>query len=191
MVTERDGHWLTGLVDGEGCFFLSTFRTRGARGYDRKYRVLTFEFKLALRIDDLQTVRLARTILGVGTVSTVRRGDKAKGLSTSKNAKSLAVLTVYARTDISAVIEFFRRFTLRSKKARDFDVWARAFERLQKVTANTPLTAVSTGKVTRAAKTRRPAAGTPRRRFKTIPDALFEEMDGYARQLRTLRECHE
>lgn len=189
--TERDalGHWLAGLVDGEGCFYLSTFRTRGARGYERKYRVLTFEFKIAMRGDDVDVLQQAHAILGVGRIEHRKRGISP---TTSQNAKPLAALIVYRRTDLPTVIDFFRRFPLRSKKARDFQVWAEAFERMAAVTHDTPRSADSSrrGDVLRPSKTgkRRPTTDRPRQRFKTIPDTLFHEMHAYAERLRALRE---
>jgi hypothetical protein len=175
-MTDAEGHWLAGLVDGEGCFFLSTNRTRTARGYDRLYRVLTFEFKLALRADDIATVTGARDLLGVGTIRVNKRG----GRTTSTNAKPQARLVVYAREDIPRIIDFFTRYPLRSKKARDFVIWATAFGQLEEFIRETPLTNWSHG--------RKIVLSGKRRRFKTIPDELWAVMDKAANELRETRQ---
>lgn len=186
-IPERDGHWLAGLVDGEGCFFLSTTRTRRVRGGDRLYRCLIFEFKLALRADDMTTVRLAQELLEVGSLRVFQRGR-----STSPNAKPLVTLVVYGREDIPRVIEFFRRFPLRSKKASDFRLWAEAFEHFENVRRATALNSVRKGTLGRKSKgKRRPIAGTERQRFRTIPDELWAEMDHYARLIVATREYRE
>jgi hypothetical protein len=185
---EADGHWLAGLTDGEGCFILSTNRMRYARGYDRAYRCLAFVFKIALRADDIATLHQAQRLLGAGTVRVFQRSGKA----TVANAKPLATFTIHARADIPIVIEFFRQFPLRSKKARDYAIWSAAFEHLQLATTNSPLTSVRHETLDRPAKgPRRPVAGSTRRRFRTIPDDLWAAMDRYARQLDETRQYTE
>lgn len=186
-MTEADGHWLAGLVDGEGCFHLTTDRTRSVRGRGRRYRVLNFAFTLALRLDDRATLEQARKILGVGNIGVNRRG---RGPATSPNAKPLAGLIVQKHDDLRHVVEFFRAYPLRSKKARDFAIWSRALDRFAAAIAATPLLSLSKGAIKRPTikGVRRRPEGTARTRFRVIPDSLFEEMRGYAADLRRVRE---
>lgn len=181
-----EGSWLAGLVDGEGCFHLRTTRVRTVRGYHRRYRVLTFAFVIALRADDRATLERARTLLGVGHIGQNRRGH---GPATSSNAKPLAALVVQARNDLARIVGVFRTYPLRSKKARDFDLWAAAHGRFEDVLKSTPLSAVRQGALSRAsASGRRPLHGTTRQRFRTIPDDLFAEMTRYADAITKVRE---
>lgn len=180
-----NGHWLAGLTDGEGCFLLNTTRVRSARGYDRKYRCLTFEFKIALRADDLETVQMAHALLGVGRVNVYRRS----GRSTSRNAKPLATLTVYRRSDIARVIEVFRAYPLRSKKQRDFALWAAAFDRYSAALSSSPLLGLSSNSIVRPSlRRRRPLAGKQRERFRAIPDTLWNEMRSFQERIESIRQ---
>lgn len=67
MCSEADGHWLAGLVDGEGCFSLIT-RVRVDSQRTRKQ--VDWRFALALRADDAVVLEHAREVMGgIGTLS--------------------------------------------------------------------------------------------------------------------------
>jgi LAGLIDADG endonuclease len=191
-VSDRDGFWLAGLTDGEGCFSLHTSRRRNKRHPERRFRNVSFSFKIALRSDDVSTLIEIHRILGVGHVSKweMKRGT----VHVAANGKPyrghpLKAFVVHSRADIASVISFFRRFPLRSKKAKDFDVWAKAFERFNSAIAETPLEWVSLNVSSRISKVeRRPLKGTPRRRFRMIPDTLYEELSRYACEIRNARQ---
>lgn len=101
------GHWLAGFADGEACFALLS----NGRG---KVRAV---FRIALRQDDEAVLRQIRNTLGVGNVRLAKAG---------KLGCDQAEFNVLSKPDCLAMVEFFERYPLRSKKARDFEIWKRA-----------------------------------------------------------------
>jgi len=102
-----DGHWLAGLVDGEGCFQIVRYHG----GAQHRCR-----FTLALRADDTAVVQRARDILGVGDV---------RFYPCKTESRPLCTLVVNRKADIYHLLTFFSRFPLRSKKGLDFAHWSR------------------------------------------------------------------
>lgn len=170
------GHWLAGLTDGEGCFSFYV-RDKGPNCYS-----YDFCFKIALRSDDMATVVLAREILGIkGSTYVVQR-------ALGSNGKPLATLRVQKKSEIRTVIEFFRKYPLRSKKARDFKVWTEAFEYYCGVISSTPIMHVSFAKMPRAsAVKRRPLVGTPKAKLRRTPPEMVERMKQFAVSLKEVR----
>jgi hypothetical protein len=115
MVTLPDiapsfGHWIAGLTDGEGCFFLSI---------DKRHTRL--RFMISLRMDDRPLLEMVQKTLGFGAVYDSRRIH-----STIPNGKPKSTFTCSTARECAAIVELFRRFPLQSKKARDFAIWAEA-----------------------------------------------------------------
>lgn len=100
------GHWLAGLVDGEGCFLFHV---------DNRYGGCRPRFQLKLRDDDLTTIKYVMANLKLGSLV---RG-KAR-----KSSRPNAVWVVADRYECAQLVEVLKRFPLRSKKARDFYIWA-------------------------------------------------------------------
>jgi len=104
------GHWFTGLVDGEGCFH--------ARIHIRKddhVRCLVAYFSLKLRADDTPMLEVIRDALGVGHI--YKHNEK---LSKWPQAD----YRVNHRNDLRrTIVPHFDMYPLRSKKARDYEVW--------------------------------------------------------------------
>lgn len=110
-VTPEMGQYLAGLTDGEGCFGIY-------RSSRFTYRC---EFVINLREDDRPLLEWLKAETGLGHVSDGRRKTrKTRGDNPS------------ARWHVSSVgecldlIAIFETYPLRSKKARDFEIWAKA-----------------------------------------------------------------
>jgi LAGLIDADG endonuclease len=107
------GNWLAGFMDGEGCFVIG----RKLRGdYYSYYCAL----QLSLRTDDRAILEEIRSTVGFGLLIDEKRRSRAR------NEKPKSVWIVTRRDDCCHVVDLFRRFPLRAKKARDFEVWAEA-----------------------------------------------------------------
>lgn len=108
-VNDGFGHWLAGFVDGEGHFGILS---KGAHAY-------ACRFSVSLRSDDLAILEECQQRTGLGSI--YRRPQRA-------GARPCAVWTVASHQHCDALAAVFRRYPLRSKKARDFEVWCRALE---------------------------------------------------------------
>ena len=159
MINDADGHWLAGIVDGEGCFSLSL--SRG--GPQKTYRRIRFVFQVAMRADDLPVLLEIQRILEVGFV-----GRVGKSPSNSKPQMAFRVNSVQG---ITRVIEVFRHYLLRSKKKKDFLLWAEAFEEYQAV-VRAPICAA----VVRKHRRVRPADGRKVLKIAQIPETLFQNL---------------
>ena len=110
-LSESDGHALAGFVDAESCFHI---RSNNAG------RTWSCTMSLAVRLDDGDVAEdLCRTT-GVGRVSVKR----AHGTSQPQ-----AVWTVASKRECAELVCMLRRFPLRARKRRDFEIWARAVDR--------------------------------------------------------------
>lgn len=108
------GAWLAGFTDGEGCFRIHKQKEGG-------YYACHFQIKL--RRDDRHILEQIRDYLGVGRVF-----DIAASEANGRDAKPAAEYIVDKREDCLKIREFFDRFPLRAKKARDYAIWARALD---------------------------------------------------------------
>lgn len=184
-----DGHWLAGLVDGEGCFALWT-RTRRV-GRSDNCQAISFVFKIAMRADDLDVLKKAQAILGVGGIGFNRRGTRgAKAYIYNGRTclgKPLAQLVARNKAEIAKVIAFFRQYQLRSKKRRDFDLWAKAFDVFVQHTTTAPRkwqARTNTPQI-------RPPQGAPLKRYKRIPAELYAEIQKYEKAIKAVRQYQE
>lgn len=107
-ILERDGfgYWLSGIIDGEGCFRIAV-----SRGGDQ-YRA---EFGLKLRDDDECIIRLIQTELGIGNI---HHDSKGRGAS-----KPCIRWSVQSRKDCAVLSLILEKYSLRTRKRRDFIVW--------------------------------------------------------------------
>ncbi len=125
--TDQFGYWLSGFVDGEGCFYLGW--KQSGRG-DKRYRAPLAYFVIVLRDDDAPIVRDVQSYLGVGfitTISTKRhaRNDMPSVRLTVENPDQLA----------NVIIPLFEKYPLRAKKARDFPLWRAGVEFITRIRA--------------------------------------------------------
>ncbi len=95
---------------------------------------------------------------------------------------------VNTKEGVSAVVALLRVCPLRSKKLRDFEIWASAFEAYIGYVAAMPRQWGARGiRIKPASKKRRVLIDTPLRQPKRIPEELFMLIEVYASQLRQVR----
>jgi hypothetical protein len=188
-IDPRDGSWLSGLADGEGAFMLSASKRNGGR-----HTRVEFSFALALRADDHKTLEEIRRITGVGQLSR-QSGPRLFNATNGQPYRGNPMHTYFVRkrAEIPRLIDVFRTHPLRSKKRRDFELWADAFERYVSALAAAPRSprAVQRGLRFRNGKVHRPMAGTPRKQLRATPDDLFSELATYARHIREQRRFNQ
>ena len=104
------GHWLAGLIDGEGSFGIG----RVKRGYGARLSV-------QLRNDDSAILTEIHVRTGRGSIG--RRSARS-------NSRPGCVWMVQSRADTEELVEILDQYPLRSKKAADYVIWRRAVELL-------------------------------------------------------------
>lgn len=104
--------WLAGFADGEATFVI----TRSGSTSGGRRRAFTARFALALRADDIGLLGELQAEFG----GSIHVGAKRPG------SHPMATWTVASKRDLSRLIDYFDRFPLRSKKARDFAIWREA-----------------------------------------------------------------
>jgi hypothetical protein len=128
------GWWVTGLVDGEGCFYAKLrFRT-GTQAFLGKNgnRYPSFDFScrllVLLRADDAAVLDKLRDYFNVGYVRVRRSGVYKSGKSGSR-PNLCAEFRVHRIGDLmQVVIPHFERYPLQSKKSKDYATWKRIVE---------------------------------------------------------------
>jgi hypothetical protein len=115
--------WVTGFVDGEGCFSIGFVRQPsrpGRKGYKTGFQV-SHEFAVTQGAKSVACLHELEGFFGVGGVLVNRRYDN--------HTEHLYRYAVRRRTDlIETIIPFFARHPLRSSKRRDFEKFARCVE---------------------------------------------------------------
>ena len=114
-MTDEFGNWLAGFVDGEGCF-----KVERALHHRKHYYTYRPGFAIALRSDDRPLLERIHSELGVGYLYTYNRE------TTTTNRYSF--FTVQGAAQCQVIVDVFTRYPLRSKKASDFHIFARAVE---------------------------------------------------------------
>ncbi len=111
---ERPGieQWVTGFVDGEGCFSISVVRNSSCRlGWQVQH-----EFSITQASTSLRALELVAEVFGCGRILINRRHDDHRS--------DLARFSVKRRQDLwDTVIPFFERNPLRTSKAYDFEMF--------------------------------------------------------------------
>jgi hypothetical protein len=124
--------WVTGFVDGEGCFSINFIRQphrHNRRGYKTGIQV-AHEFVVTQSAKSLGCLHLLMEFFGVGDVYVNRRYDNHK--------EHVHRYCVRKRSDlVQTVIPFFKEFPLRTSKQADFLKFA---ECLRLMDTNTHLT---------------------------------------------------
>ena len=114
------GHWCAGFTDGEGSFLIA---------FNKRSNTYSPRFHLGLRADDADILYKMKDILGIG--STIRQ----KGSYDDRYGKTHNPQFFFAIGSIRAcasLVSFFRKYPLRSKKSKDFEIWAKAIEEFNK-----------------------------------------------------------
>jgi hypothetical protein len=111
--------WITGFVDGEGCFsihFVRQAERLGRRGYRTGYQV-AHEFAVTQGARSVKCLRLLKRHFGVGQVYLNRRHDNHK--------EDLYRFSVVRRNNLmKVIIPFFEKYPLRTSKLNDFTKFA-------------------------------------------------------------------
>ena len=105
--TDPFGHWLAGFVDGEGCFYFSVTSDGSCRPV----------FRLKVRLDDKDVLNRARDWSGVGVVVEIHN---------EKLPNPQCEWIVRKKRHVLKLVEIFTAYPLRAKKAKDFEIWAKA-----------------------------------------------------------------
>jgi hypothetical protein len=115
--------WVSGFVDGEGCFSIGFVRQphrADRRGYKAGFQV-THEFAVTQGEQSLPVLHELRDFFGVGQVIVNRRYDNHR--------EHLHRYVVRRRDDLlGTVIPFFREHPLRTSKRDNFDKFAKCVE---------------------------------------------------------------
>jgi hypothetical protein len=183
------GHWLAGLTDGEGFFRLGTRRKRLERYPGRIYHGIEFVYGIALRADDGPTLLKVQQILKVGHIGRFHDNGMMRDPHTGefRPANPRLSFRVQKRLEIGRVVATFGHFPLRSKKARDFELWQKAWRLYHDSLVITPRKVFRKGLIDRPSlKKRQPLQGEIKR-FYTIPKETWELMDQIADELKAGR----
>jgi LAGLIDADG endonuclease len=117
--------WVTGFVDGEGCFSIGLVRQphrENRIGY-RTGHQLTHEFVVTQSSKSVQCLEALRTYFGVGAICANTRYDN--------HHEDLCRFVVRKRSDLrDVVIPFFREYPLRTAKRMDFEKFAYCVEQM-------------------------------------------------------------
>jgi hypothetical protein len=112
--------WVTGFVDGEGCFSIGFVRQpcrSDRRGYRAGYQV-SHRFVVTQGVSGRSALEELKSFFGVGRVYVCKRNDNRR--------EHLGQFIVNRREDlVRAVVPFFEAHPLRTAKQRDFEKFAR------------------------------------------------------------------
>jgi LAGLIDADG endonuclease len=107
--------WITGFVDGEGCFSINFIRQPhryNRRGYKTGFQV-AHEFAVTQGASSVDSLHLLMEFFGVGNIYINRRYDNHK--------EHLYRYCVRAREElVKTIIPFFERYPLRTSKQDNF-----------------------------------------------------------------------
>lgn len=114
------GDYITGFVDGEGCFDLQFRRDiRHERLNKPVYYGWKVQFVIVTRLDDEELLKKIKNTLKCGSIH-FARGDQVR----------------YSVQDIenlyNIIVPFFKKYPLSGKKKKDFELWTDAIRILYK-----------------------------------------------------------
>ena len=118
--------WVTGFVDGEGCFSLGFVRQSdrtGRKGYKTGYQVF-HEFAVTQGAKSISCLEELHAFFGIGSVYINARYDNHK--------EHLYRYVVRKRKDLlEVIIPFFQRYHMHSSKQQDFEKFAHCMEMIR------------------------------------------------------------
>lgn len=107
------GHYMAGLIDGEGCFHVHKKLVNNCETYD-------CQFSINLRSDDRAIlVEMQRQLGGIGSLADRPARD---------NANSQVRFCISSKVHCQILRSALTVFPLRAKKARDFEIWCHALD---------------------------------------------------------------
>jgi hypothetical protein len=123
---ERLIGWVTGFVDGEGCFSINFIRQPNRvsrRGYKTGFQV-AHEFAVTQGAKSADSLQLLAKFFGVGAVYINNRYDNHR--------EHIYRYCVRKRTDLlQVIVPFFQRYPLRTSKQHDFMKFAQCLRLVQ------------------------------------------------------------
>jgi LAGLIDADG endonuclease len=123
---ERLIGWITGFVDGEGCFSIHLWRQphrENRRGYRTGFQV-AHQFVVTQGAKSVECLRMMQQYFGVGRLHCNRRHDNHK--------EDLYQFVVSGRKDLQAkIIPFFQRYPLRTAKRLDFEKFVKCMRMIE------------------------------------------------------------
>ena len=108
--SEADGHALAGFVDAEGSFGIRP--NNGGTTW-------TCSFALCQRADDADLLLDLATVTGIGRLHPV---------AAQRNSRPQVTWSVNSKLECRELVRLLRRFRLRGRKLREFEVWADAVD---------------------------------------------------------------
>jgi hypothetical protein len=118
--------WITGFVDGEGCFSIHVVRQphrQNRRGYKTGFQV-GHQFVVTQGAKSIKSLLLMENFFGVGRLHENRRRDNHK--------EDLYQYVVSKRIDLlETIIPFFQQFPLRTSKQFDFEKFVQCMRVIQ------------------------------------------------------------
>jgi hypothetical protein len=124
--------WVTGLVDGEGCFYADlSFRTKvTSSGRSVQCVELVAEMAIALRADDRSALEKVQSYFGCGVLQGKRSSrNSPSNLRAGINPQPQFAFKIRKVGDlVNLVIPHFEAFPLQTKKSNDFVVWEKIVE---------------------------------------------------------------
>jgi LAGLIDADG endonuclease len=119
--------WITGFIDGEGCFSIHFVRQPerpGRKGYRTGYQV-AHEFAVVQGAKSVECLHMLKRYFGVGQVYLNQRHDNHK--------EHLYRFGVARRNDlIQTIIPFFQQYPLRTSKRSDFEKFVECVSLMQR-----------------------------------------------------------
>lgn len=109
----RKDAWLAGFTAGEGCFQILHNNRRRVTSAS-----LIPQFQIALRADDGQVLEALQKFFG-GSVSYRARAQNIVSCP-------MCAWHVASKRDLARLVQYFDRFPLQAKKARDYAIWRQA-----------------------------------------------------------------
>jgi LAGLIDADG endonuclease len=143
--------WVTGFVDGEGCFSIGFIRqpSRTDRGGYRTGYQVTHEFVVTQGERSLSCLRELHEFFEVGQVIINNRYDNHR--------EHLHRYVVRRRADLlETVIPFFQRHPLRSSKREDFEKFARCVDLVAGGSHRTPAGLIEIAEIAQTMNRRKP-----------------------------------
>jgi LAGLIDADG endonuclease len=118
--------WITGFVDGEGCFSINFIRQPhrcNRRGYKTGFQV-AHEFAVTQGAKSVDSLHMLMEFFGVGSVYINKRYDNHK--------EHMYRYCVRKRSDlVQTIIPFFERYPLQTSKNQDFLKFANCMKMVQ------------------------------------------------------------
>jgi hypothetical protein len=125
MIDPAFASWFSGFTDGEGCFAVYSNPHGG-----NKRNSLTFQitFKIALRDDDRFILEEIQKTLGIGRMLIHTPATAAALRVINPKQNPWCSWTVRKKSECIILRNIFRTYPLRTKKARDFEIWSQALD---------------------------------------------------------------